>query len=201
MRKCYDKRMKPPQEDVNPWKTLSSRTVYKNPWLTVREDAVITPGGSEGIYSVVESKPGVLIIAQTEADEIYLIESFRYPLQAWRLEIPTGGVEPGDTLLEAAQKELEEELGFKADSWELLGDTYPSNNGPLNDHNPVFLARKLQAVPTEHEAGEAIRPPRAIPYAEVLNMVRRGELTDGQTLSALLHYLLWRETQGLTRHE
>ncbi|HEU4966347.1 MAG TPA: NUDIX hydrolase [Candidatus Saccharimonadales bacterium] len=180
------------KKDNNPWKTLSSRIAYQSPYLTVREDKVITPGGSEGIYSVIESKPGVLIIAQTENDEIYLIESFRYPLQAWRWELPGGGIERGDTPLEAAQKELEEELGLRADKWQQLGDIYPSNNGPFNDHNFVFLARGLHTIPNHHETGEAIRPPRAIPWKEVLNMVGRGELTDGQSLGVLLHYLVWK---------
>jgi len=181
------------KQDSNPWKTLSSRIAYQSPYLTVREDKVLTPGGSEGTYSVVESKPGVLIIAQTDNDEIYLIESFRYPLQAWRWEIPGGGIDQGDTPLQAAQKELEEELGLRADNWEQLGDMYPSNNGPLNDHNLVFLARGLHATQNSHETGEAIRPPKAVPWKEVLTMVQQGQLTDGQSLGVLLHYVLWRQ--------
>lgn len=181
----------------NPWKTLSSRIAYQSPYLTVREDTVITPGGSEGLYSIVESKPGVLIVAQTNTDEIYLIESFRYPLQAWRWEIPGGGIDEGDSALEAAQKELAEELGLQADTWEQLGDMYPSNNGPLNDHNLVFLARGLHPVQKHHETGEAIRPPKAVPWQEVARMVQTGELTDGQSLGVLLHYFLWRQRQGL----
>ena len=183
-------------QDDNPWKTLSSRIAYQNPYITVREDKVITPGGSEGIYGVVESKPGVLIVAQTDNDEVYLIESFRYPLQSWRWEIPGGGIDDGDTPLQAAQKELAEELGLQADKWDQLGDMYPSNNGPLDDHNVVFVARDLHAVQKHHETGEAIRPPKAVPWREVLAMVQRGELTDGQSLGALLHYLLWREQQA-----
>ncbi len=182
--------------DDNPWKTISSRIAYQSPYLTVREDKVITPGNNEGIYSLIESKPGVLVVAQTDNDEIYLIESFRYPLQAWCWEIPGGGIDQGDTPLEAAQKELEEELGLRADSWEQLGDMYPSNNGPLNDHNLVFLARTLHSVQKHHEAGEAIRPPKIVPWKDVLSMVRQGKLTDGQSLGALMHYLLWRQEQG-----
>jgi 8-oxo-dGTP pyrophosphatase MutT (NUDIX family) len=176
----------------NPWKTLSSRIAYQSPFLTIREDKVITPGGSEGMYSVVESKPGVLIIALTDADEIHLIESFRYPLQDWRWEIPGGGIDEGDTPLEAAKNELEEELGLRANTWDQLGDMYPSNNGPLNDHNLVFLARDLHVVANHHETGEAIRPSKAVPWKKVLTMVEQGQLTDGQSLGALFHYMLWR---------
>src|SRR5581483_196746 len=183
----------PSYPHTNPWKTLTSRIAYQSPYLTVREDTVITPGGSEGTYSVVESKPGVLIIAETTNNEIYLIESFRYPLQAWRWEIPGGGIDEGDTPLQAAKKELEEELGLVAHTWLQLGDIYPSNNGPLKDHNIVFLARDLHTAQMHHEAGEAISPPKAVSWETVLSMVRNGEFTDGQSLGALLYYKVWRD--------
>lgn len=180
--------------DQNPWKKVSSKIAYQSPWLTVREDKTINPGGKEGIYSVVESKPGVLVVAITRENEVYLIESFRYPLQAWRWEVPGGGIDEGDSPLQAAQKELEEELGFRAERWTQLGDMYPSNNGPLNDHNYVFVAQDLDPVDTQHETGEAIRPPKAFPIPRVFEMVRSGELTDGQSLGALLHLRLWLAT-------
>jgi 8-oxo-dGTP pyrophosphatase MutT (NUDIX family) len=178
---------------INPWKTLNSRVVYQSPWLTVREDKVITPGGSEGVYSVIESKPGVLIIALTEDNEIYLIESFRYPLKAWRWEIPGGGIEESGPLA-SAKNELAEELGLEAATWTKLGDMYPSNNGPLNDHNFVFVAQGLHKVDKKHETGEAIREPKKFSIDQVFDMVKNGELTDGQSLGALLHLKLWLET-------
>ncbi|HET7301958.1 MAG TPA: NUDIX hydrolase [Candidatus Saccharimonadales bacterium] len=175
----------------NPWKKVSSRIAYQSPWLTVREDKIINPGGEEGLYSVIESKPGVIVIALTERREIYLIESFRYPLQAWRWEIPGGGIDGNTAPLKAAQNELAEELGFTAKKWTQLGDMYPSNNGPLNDHNYVFVAQDLQKTATHHEAGEAIREPQAFSIQDVFKMVSDGELTDGQSLGALLHFKLW----------
>ena len=98
--------MNKPEKNNNPWKTLSSKLALDTPWLKVREDKVITPGGEEGQYYVIESKPGVLVIAETNQKEIYLIENFRYQLREWRWEIPGGGIDDGDTPLEAAQKEL-----------------------------------------------------------------------------------------------
>ena len=175
----------------NPWKKVSSTVAYQSPWLTVREDLVINPGGKESRYSIVESKPGVLVIALNERNEIYLIESFRYPLQAWRWEIPGGGIDEGTTPLEAAQNELVEELGFIAGKWTQLGDMYPSNNGPLNDHNYVFVAEELKKTAARHETGEAIREPRVFPVQDVFKMVSKGELTDGQSLGALLYLKLW----------
>lgn len=170
---------------------MSSKVAYHSPWLTVREDTIINPGGKEGLYSVIESKPGVLVIALNEHHKIYLIESFRYPIQAWRWEIPGGGIDKGVTPLEAAQNELAEELGFTAEKWTQLGDMYPSNNGPLNDHNYVFVAQDLQKTATRHETGEAIREPQAFLVQDVFKMVSNGSLTDGQSLGALLYFKLW----------
>lgn len=181
-------------DEPSPWKTLSSRIAYQTSSLTVREDKVITPGGSEGVYSIVESKPGVLVIARTDSGGIYLIESFRYPLQAWQWEVPGGGIDPGETHpSRQPNKSWERNLAYGPTHGEQLGDMYPSNNGPLNDHNFIFLARGLHVAEEHHETGEAIRPPKLVPWPEVLNMVRRGELTDGQSLGALLHYSLWQQ--------
>jgi 8-oxo-dGTP pyrophosphatase MutT (NUDIX family) len=183
-------------QDDRPWKTLSSRTVYRDdPYLEVREDDVIRPDGSKGVYSVIESKSGVVVIAQTDQDELYLIQSYRYQLQEWRWELPGGGIDTEDANpLDAAKRELEEEAGLWANTWEQLGDIYPSDNGAMADHNHIFLARNLRATPRHPDGGEAIRPPKLIPWQQVLDMARRGELTDGQSLAALLHYQLWRKS-------
>lgn len=181
------------QQKPNPWKTLSSKVMYQNPWMLVREDKVITPGGSEGTYTVIESKPGVHIIAEADDKKIFLIKSFRYPTQRWTHEIPGGGIEPGDTPLQAAKKELEDELGYLVKKWTQLGSTQPSNNGLMIDKDTVFLAQGLRPVATHHEAAEAIEKLEPVPIAKVFDMVRAGDVNDGQTLSALLHYKLWLE--------
>lgn len=184
-------------DNPNAWKKVSSKIVYQSPFMTVREDQVATDTGKKGIYNLIDPRSGVFVIAQTDAGKIYLVEAFRYPLQEWRWELPSGGIENGDTPLVAAQKELQEELGLIADKWEQIGGIYPSHNGPMSDRNIVFVARDLSATATAHESGEAIRPPQAIEYEKVFKMVQSGEITDGQTLGALLHYKLWRESQIL----
>lgn len=180
----------------NPWKTIASSIVYESPYLAVREDAVIQPGGSPGIYNVIEPKPGVLIVAETPQQELYLMKIYRYPLKDWRWEVPGGGIDEGDTPLVAAQKELREELGITAAEWIALGDMYPSNSGPMCDHNYVYLARGLTVAAASPESGEAISAPVALPRKTVLAMVRSGEITDGQTLGVLLHYLPWTENEA-----
>ena len=188
-------------DDISPnaWKKDASKIVYQSPFMTVREDQVTTDSGKKGIYNTIDPRPGVFVIAETDTEEMSLIEAFRYPLQEWRWELRSGGIEEGDTPLTTAKKELQEELGLTASEWEQIGNTYPSHNGPMSDRNLVFVARGLKITATAHESGEAIRPPQAIPYNRVFDMVSSGELTDGQTLGALLHYKLWRESQALER--
>ena len=179
------------ENSENPWQTLGSRVAYQTPWITVREDRVVKPGGGEGIYSVVEVGDGVFIIAKTNDDRVYSIESFRYPTQIWQWELPTGGIEPGLTPLESAKKELREETGLSAQKWTLLGTMMPSQNGSLTDSQYMFLAEDLQIGERNLEDSEAIRTVKAVPIPELFAMVEDGRLRDGQSLAALLYFRLW----------
>jgi len=75
-------------ETKSPWQTLSSRQVYDNAWITVREDSVIRPDGERGIYGVVHFKHIAIGILAIEDDFIYLVGQFRYPLGQYSWEIP-----------------------------------------------------------------------------------------------------------------
>jgi 8-oxo-dGTP pyrophosphatase MutT (NUDIX family) len=179
----------------NPWQTLGSKIIYQNPWMTMREDAVRMPNGHEGIYGYIDSKPGVFIIALTEADELHLIESFRYPTQKWQWELPTGGIDEGKSPLEAAQHELAGELGITAETWVQINTFGPSSNGFMNDTQYVFLAQGLQAGKAQLEDFEAIRATKVLLLAEVMTMVASGLLADGQSLAALMQYVAWRNSR------
>ncbi|MGO8769426.1 MAG: NUDIX domain-containing protein, partial [Mycobacterium sp.] len=101
---------------------LASREIYRNPWLVVREDDIRRPDGSHGIYSVVD-KPTYALVMPYDGDRFRLVEQFRYPLGARRWEFPQGTapdraeVEPS----ELAERELREETGLSATSFEALG--------------------------------------------------------------------------------
>lgn len=175
----------------NPWKTLETKVVYRNPWITVHEDKVIHPGGGEGIYSVVDAKDGVLVIAEDAGHNVYLMEAYRYPAQRWTWELPTGGAEPGDTPDSTARKELQEELGLTSDSWVKLGEFSPSFAGVMRDRQHIFVARNCIEGKHDREPGEAIRAVKKVSRQELFELARNGTIEDGQTLSGLLHYKLW----------
>ena len=181
----------------NPWQTLGSKIVYQNPWMKVYEDKVRMPNGTEGIYGFVESKPGIFIIALTEDDKIYLIESFRYPTQQWQWELPTGGIEKGTSSLESAKSELSEELGMTAEKWTQINTYAPTHNGIMKDFQDVFVAEKLHVGKEHREDFEAIRGIKPCTFKETLALVKEGVLANGQTLAALMQFFAWREVHEL----
>jgi 8-oxo-dGTP pyrophosphatase MutT (NUDIX family) len=167
------------------WSTASSRAVYENPWIRVREDQVSRPDGGEGVYGVVEVRsPAVFVVAVTDADEVLLVEVHRYTTGRPSLEVPAGGSD-GEDLLVGAQRELREETGHVASDWRALGQVF-SLNGVADAPGQVFLARGLTHVGGEETEAEGIASVRAVPVVEVVAMVARGEITDNESLGALL---------------
>jgi len=176
-------------QDDKPWRTLSSSVVYQNPWLKVYEDKTQMPSGKEGIYGFIDGGTGVFIIALNEDNEIYLVESFRYPTQKWQWELPTGGLAAGLSPLEAAKGELKEELGMSAKKWTALGSYGPSHNGFMKDIQYVYLAEGLEKGEQKLEDFEAIRAIKAVSLVELMRMIMDGTFSDGQSLAALMQFI------------
>jgi 8-oxo-dGTP pyrophosphatase MutT (NUDIX family) len=170
-------------DPASPWKKLSSRVAYENPWIRVREDTVIRPDGSEGIYGVVVTPPSVMIVAVTPRNEVYLTAQHRYTNGLYSWELPAGGSD-GQDPLEAARRELEEEAGLLAEHWMEIGSFYPMN-GIASEVCHVFLAKGLQEGAKAVQPDEEIHEVRGIPFREVMDMVGRGAITDGMTIAAL----------------
>ncbi len=170
---------------VNPWKTLRSRVPYENAWMRLREDAVIRPDGKEGIYSVVEIRPSVGVVAVNDLQEVVLVGQWRYPLGRYTWEIPRGGSMPGESdLLEVAQRELREETGVVARTWLRLGPV-DVNNGITNDVEHLFLATGVEHGEADPDPVEEIEV-RWMPFPTAVRMALDGELTEVCSVAAIL---------------
>lgn len=169
------------------WHARSTRTVYENAWIRVREDDVTRPDGGAGIYGVVEVRhPAVFVVPVTADDEVVLVEVERYTTGAVSLEVPAGGSDGEDPLL-AAQRELREETGLAAEEWTHLGPVF-SLNGVAHAPGHVLLARGLRPADEAHaQDEEGIVGVRRVPWPELMGLVRAGSVTDNETLGALLH--------------
>jgi 8-oxo-dGTP pyrophosphatase MutT (NUDIX family) len=175
----------------SPWKTLSSRTVYQNNWISVREDQVIRPDGNPGIYGVVYVPPSVGILALNERDEAVLVGQWRYTLDRYSWEIPRGGSHPGEEeMLLVAQRELEEETGVIAELWQFIG-TVDNGNGIANDVQSLYLATGLSHTETNHDPEEDITI-QWKSFNEVLEMAMNGEITEVCSLAAIFKLALLR---------
>lgn len=165
-------------------KTLSSREIYRNRWMSVREDAIERMDGSAGIYSVVD-KPDCALIIPIQNDEVFLIEQYRYPVRARYVEFPQGTLEqePGATPIDVARRELKEETGLIAGRMELLGDIFIAY-GITSQRMFVFLATELTEGELHLEPEEQDLVQRRLPVHEFEEKIRTGQIKDAQSMAA-----------------
>ena len=176
-------------EQHNPWKTLSTKPVYQNPWISVREDQVINPKGGEGIYGVVSFKNKAIgIIPIDDEGYTYLIGQYRYALNEYSWEIPMGGGLVENDLLESAKRELKEETGFTAAKWTNICRLHTTNS-VSDEEGFVFLAQELTAGETAFEETEDLQIKR-LPLKDAVRMAMNNEITDAISVAGLLKVAL-----------
>ena len=172
-------------ETHNPWRTLSTEVKYHNPWISVREDQVLNPGGGQGIYGVVSMKNKALGIVPVDAEgNTWLVGQYRYPLNEYSWEIPMGGGLLEHDILESAQRELKEETGLTAARWTRIARLHTSNS-VTDEEGFVYLAEDLTAGEVEPEETEDLRLWK-LPLAEAIRMVMDDRITDGVSVAGLL---------------
>jgi ADP-ribose pyrophosphatase len=169
----------------NPWKTLSQRTVYDNPWIRVEDHRVLNPAGREGQYGKVCFKNlAIAIVALDAKRRVYLVGQHRYTLDAYSWELPKGGAPLADDPLRAAQRELREETGLVASRWRLLLRMHLSNS-VTDEIGFVFLAEDLERGEPEPDETEQLAV-RVLPLREALEWARDGRITDVLSIAGLL---------------
>jgi len=168
-----------PVERIGPYERLSTREVYRNPWIRVRADDVIRPGGIRGEFAVLEMKGGSSTLAVDDDGYVYLVEEYKYGIERLTIEAPSGGFDHGETPLETARRELREEAGIEAAEWIPLGSIHPFTTAVKS---PVFLflARELRMCAQALDPGEVVQVVK-MPFAELVDRVMSGEIDHGPT--------------------
>ena len=169
----------------SPWKTLSTTTVYENPWIRVEDHRVINPSGNAGQYGKICFKNRAVAILALDADErTYLVGQYRYPLDEYSWELPMGGAPLGQDPLAEAQRELREETGLHAAQWQEFMRIHPSNS-VTDEIGLVYLARELTQGAHEPEETERLAV-RSVPFAEAVEWTLSGRITDAISIAAIL---------------
>lgn len=178
--------------DQNPWKILSTRDVYDNSWIKVTEFGVINPSGGRGIYGKVHFKNlAIGIVALDEHLNTWLVGQYRFPAEKYSWEIPEGGCPLNMHPVDGAKKELIEETGLVAQSWELILEMDLSNS-VTDEHAMVFLAYNLEQHKASPEETEELVI-RKMPFDEAYSMVEDGTITDAISVAAIMKVKLMLE--------
>ncbi len=177
-------RRRPLRRAETPWRTLSSKPIYANKWISLREDLVGLPDGRTTIYGVVTCGECVGLLPFLDRDTVLLVQQYRYVAGRPTWEMPTGGVHAGETIEQAAQRELGEEIGYRARRLVRLS-TYHTSKSVVDETAHLFLAEGLSRAKTPPDETEFIDV-RAFPFDTVLRMVLDGEIVDGMTIIAVL---------------
>jgi ADP-ribose pyrophosphatase len=170
---------------------ISSQVVFECPLFKVRHDTLIEPGGKRAERDVIRHNGSVVILAldnsKSKKDPWVVIErQYRHAANQYLWELPAGKLDAGEEPLAGAQRELEEETGYRAKKWRPLVE-YFASPGFLGESMKVFVAEELIPGDAHPEEDEQIEM-RLVRLSEVLKMIEQGAILDGKTLTSVLLY-------------
>ena len=170
---------------IGNWKRKSRKQIYNNNWIEIFHDEVVNPNGGDGIYGVVHFKNLAIGVIPIDDDGYtWLVGQHRYPQNKFSWEIPEGGGPLGIDPLESAKRELREEVGLAANSWELILEMDLSNS-VSDEVAMIYIARDLYHVGSEPEETEDLEI-RRMPFQEAFEKVMQGEITDSMSVGGIL---------------
>lgn len=175
-------------------KLLSSKEQYSCSLFSVTEDIAVAPDGFEIKRAVIHHPGSAVMMAVDGKKRVLLVRQFRLPAKQYLWELPAGKVDPGETVLQAAKRELKEETGFRAKKWSKLASYFPSP-GFLGEKMTIYLATDLvegEATPMDDERIEK----RWFTMKELDDLIRSGRMNDGKTL---IGYNVWKRFFSQTK--
>jgi ADP-ribose pyrophosphatase len=171
--------------EPKPWTTLSSKPIYENPWMSLREDVAEMPDGQTTIYGVVTFGDCVGVVPFVDDNHVLLVRQYRYvQAESHRWEIPTGGVRPDETLEQAAQRELAEEAGYRADRLYHISSYYTSKC-ICDEAAHLYVGEDLKPASAQPDDTEFLQR-RIYPFEKALQMALEGEIMDSMSVLGLL---------------
>ncbi len=168
-------------------KTLSSQLIYEGRAVKLRVDTVTMPSGRETTREIVEHSDCVVIVAIDADDNVLLVNQFRKPVEKELLEIPAGGIDPGEDPVTAVRREMREETGYLPRKVERLGGFY-SSPGYCTEYLHLYLATDLIPSQLQAEDTESIRLVRA-PVSQISSLIASGSICDAKSIAGLLFFL------------
>lgn len=172
-------------------KVLSSEVVFEGPLFRVHRDTIVEPTGLESVRDVVRHNGSAVILAVDRSRSkknpyIVMERQYRHAANQFLWELPAGKLEAGEDPVAGAQRELEEETGYRARKWRPLL-TYYASPGFLGEAMLAYLAEDLYVGEAHPEDDEKIEV-RLVKLSDVLEMIAKGAIHDGKTLNAILFY-------------
>lgn len=178
------------RDDVQPWEEREREQVYSGPIFTVHKSRARSASRSvEHVFDILESADWVNVIALTRDGRVVLVRQFRHGTKSVTLEIPGGVVEPGESTIQAAQRELAEETGYRAERWEELGMVEP-NPAFQTNRTYTYLARDARlAGPAQPDENEEIEV-QTTPLADLPGLLSDGSISHALVFCAFAHLAL-----------
>lgn len=173
-------------------KTLSSQLIYSGRAVRLRVDTVQMPSGRQTTREVVEHSDCVAIVAIDENDNVLLVKQYRQAIDKELLEIPAGGIDPGEDAEAAVRREMREETGFLPRRVARLGGFY-SSPGFCTEYLHLYLALDLVSSPLHAEDTEIIKLVR-VPTSQIPELLSSGQICDAKSIVGLLTYLQYRKS-------
>ncbi len=167
-------------------KLLSSVEICRTPIFWVTQDHAVDPDGFEIKRAIVQHPGSAVIMPVDSKKRVLLVKQYRLPARRFLWELPAGKIDPGETALQAAKRELKEETGCKAKKWSKLADFFPSP-GFLAEKMTIYLAQDLvegEATPMEDERIEK----DWFTAKQMEEMLRTGKILDAKTNIGYLHW-------------
>jgi ADP-ribose pyrophosphatase len=168
-------------------RVLSSQIIYKGPVFGIRRDEVIEPSGVGTTREVITHPGSVVVLPVLPDGRILLIRQYRHAARQYLWELVAGRIDAGESPREAAVRELIEETGYRARSFRIFLDVFPSP-GFLEERMFILLAEGLTAGEAEPEADEKIIS-RSFSFKQLEEMIRTGKLRDAKSIAGILFYL------------